>query len=406
MSNVSNLPFHNIVFCAGWMAKNMHSAFDYIFNSAEKDSTCAHVLADWGVQVDGKYIGGLSLRFDAIQTEKTKATNMMNLLYLHQKKYFGQRELKIFFASFVRFYPDFLCILKKETQGKFIQESNHPLVFKVKNICRDLQISDELFMIWHKEICNDFTKRNFMGLPVSSVDQETLVDGRSVVGTFRKVEKSSNASYAEIIMLKEKVDTLVSENSDLKRKFIEHESKMTRVLKTLLKNFNEIKEVVQNFSVYENNQNFLNEDAIYDEETEVLEGDNVNNNALDDISFDQIKIRIKTAHLKTLLFDYYDLRYEHAYEQLSSELKDNKLRSFTKRMKRIIDGIQSFQPSHLSYDKFKSRPGEPNKLMNWKLDLQTYNDLCYENIIEAFKEDNKGVASTNYFLNNYKKYKN
>ena len=47
-------------------------------------------------QLLSQYIGGLSPRFDAIQTEKTKATNMMNLLYLHQKKYFGQREFKIF----------------------------------------------------------------------------------------------------------------------------------------------------------------------------------------------------------------------------------------------------------------------------------------------------------------------
>ena len=36
LSNVSALPFQVIVFRAGWMVKNLHSAFDYIFNSKKR----------------------------------------------------------------------------------------------------------------------------------------------------------------------------------------------------------------------------------------------------------------------------------------------------------------------------------------------------------------------------------
>ena len=45
LSDDSSLPFQTIVFRAGWAVKNLHSAFDYIFNSHQKDDSCAHVLA-------------------------------------------------------------------------------------------------------------------------------------------------------------------------------------------------------------------------------------------------------------------------------------------------------------------------------------------------------------------------
>ena len=47
LSDIFNLPFQTLIFRCGWAAKNIHSAFDYIFNSMEKDDACAHALADW-----------------------------------------------------------------------------------------------------------------------------------------------------------------------------------------------------------------------------------------------------------------------------------------------------------------------------------------------------------------------
>ena len=58
------------VFRAGWMVKNVHSAFDYIFNSTKKDTTCAKVLAHWLVKVDDQYVGGIPPSGDDISHKK------------------------------------------------------------------------------------------------------------------------------------------------------------------------------------------------------------------------------------------------------------------------------------------------------------------------------------------------
>ena len=82
LSNVSSLPFQTIVFRAGWMVKNLHSAFDYIFNSLKKDDDCAHVLAGWMNQSDNKFQGGYSPRFEAIKTEPQQALLFLRALFL------------------------------------------------------------------------------------------------------------------------------------------------------------------------------------------------------------------------------------------------------------------------------------------------------------------------------------
>ena len=44
-----HLEFHTFVFRCGWMARNLHTAFDYIYNTQKKDSACARVLAGWKI---------------------------------------------------------------------------------------------------------------------------------------------------------------------------------------------------------------------------------------------------------------------------------------------------------------------------------------------------------------------
>ena len=129
LSDDSSLPFQTIVFRAGWAVKNLHSAFDYIFNSHQKDDSCAHVLAGWQEKDDNKYKGGFSPSFDAIQTHPEKAVKFTELLFIKQKGFLDREILKLLFASILRFYNDFEAVLLFEPTNKF--ESK--LVFFIYN---------------------------------------------------------------------------------------------------------------------------------------------------------------------------------------------------------------------------------------------------------------------------------
>lgn len=68
-----------IVFRAGWLAKNLHSAFDYIFNSMLKDEKCGKGLADWDEEDGLKHEGGYSPNFYAIATKVEKAEMFVDI---------------------------------------------------------------------------------------------------------------------------------------------------------------------------------------------------------------------------------------------------------------------------------------------------------------------------------------
>ena len=87
LADDSGLPFHTIVFRAGWLAKNLHTAFDYIFNSVKKDDSCGHVQGGWTEKLDGEYLGGISPDFGSIKTEVEKAKNFVKLLFFSQANF-------------------------------------------------------------------------------------------------------------------------------------------------------------------------------------------------------------------------------------------------------------------------------------------------------------------------------
>ena len=62
----THLQFHSFAFRSGWTVKNMHSAFDYIFNSVRKDMSCAKVLSGWTTIRNGEYNGGIPPTLDDI----------------------------------------------------------------------------------------------------------------------------------------------------------------------------------------------------------------------------------------------------------------------------------------------------------------------------------------------------
>ena len=114
LSNISSLPFHVIVFRAVWIVKNLHSTFDYIFNSMHKYDSCAHALAVWLKTINSKYQGGYTPNFESIKTEPDKAEMFLKFLFLKQKYYVDEKVLKLLLASILIFYQELEEFLDKE----------------------------------------------------------------------------------------------------------------------------------------------------------------------------------------------------------------------------------------------------------------------------------------------------
>ena len=76
-----NLSPHTFVRRCGFIAKNIHTMFDYFFNSDKQDVTCALTLAGWVHSVNGKVQGGISPDFSGIKTATEKLAPFARALF-------------------------------------------------------------------------------------------------------------------------------------------------------------------------------------------------------------------------------------------------------------------------------------------------------------------------------------
>ena len=194
LADDSALPFHTIVFHAGWLAKNLHTAFDYIFNSVKKDDSCGHVQGGWTEKIDGEYIGGISPDFGSIKTEIEKAKNFVKLLFFSQANFVDSSVLYLLFASILRFWPEFLMLLSKEPTNKFENE-NHPVVMKMKLTMQECDVSQKLFDVWMQEVTTDFIEKNWQSLPENQLREDVKADVRNVVSYLKRMERNTDACY-------------------------------------------------------------------------------------------------------------------------------------------------------------------------------------------------------------------
>ena len=99
--------------------KNLHSTFDYIFNSAHKDSSYTFVLSGWLETIDSVYQGGFSPTFEAIKTEPEKAELFLKFLFIKQKDFVDEKVLKLCLASILRFYQGFEELISLKSNKKY-----------------------------------------------------------------------------------------------------------------------------------------------------------------------------------------------------------------------------------------------------------------------------------------------
>ena len=125
-----HLDFHTFLFCCGWMARNLHTAFDYIFNNEKKDSACGKVLAGWlMVDSNGKRRGGYPSKTQ-MDHESDKFDSFVCFL-LFKDSTLNTEVAGILATTVLLFHDEFNSIIGNEPNGKWKQWQNHPFNQKI-----------------------------------------------------------------------------------------------------------------------------------------------------------------------------------------------------------------------------------------------------------------------------------
>ena len=154
------LEFHVFVFRCGWMVKNMHTAFDYLFNSAKKDRVCGKVLAGWSTCSDGSVHGGYPPSHLAIKNKRDKFEDFVRALFYHEH-YVRDGVKLIIAASLLRFLKDFEHLITRVPDGKFENKHDHPYVARIYQAAKDTDLTETDLIGWCEDINEDFIKKNF-----------------------------------------------------------------------------------------------------------------------------------------------------------------------------------------------------------------------------------------------------
>ena len=75
------LPPHAIVGRCGWVVKNIHTLYDYIFNSTRQDANAGKTLQGWIFSVAGEVLGGVPPDIRSIRTSAHKIPSFVRALF-------------------------------------------------------------------------------------------------------------------------------------------------------------------------------------------------------------------------------------------------------------------------------------------------------------------------------------
>jgi len=122
------LQFHQLVFRCGWATKNLHTAFDYIFNSEHKDSVCGKVLSKWNQKNHmGENIGGCPADASDVTTDKDLLNIFVENLFGNQKDYLQDVDVKnLLVGAIFLWEDDFIEILRKENRPETASDDSIP----------------------------------------------------------------------------------------------------------------------------------------------------------------------------------------------------------------------------------------------------------------------------------------
>ena len=121
-----HLDFHTFLFRRGWMARNIHTAFDYIFNNEKKDSACGKVLAGWlMVDSNGNIRGGGYPAKTKMDHEPNKFYSFVDFLF-YKDKHLATEVKRVISTGILLFHDEFNSTVQNEPNNKWTQWQQHP----------------------------------------------------------------------------------------------------------------------------------------------------------------------------------------------------------------------------------------------------------------------------------------
>ena len=152
-------------FRCGWMVRNMHSAFDYIFNTIKKDAKCGKVLAGWLANSAGEYLGGYPPTVDMIHHKKTDFIKFAEKLFIGDEH--TNNHVKVFLVcSLVFYYEDMVQVIKQCPNKKYDNIKKHAMICFIDGALRDVNCTEHDLKQWRIEIQKDFKEQNFSQLKI------------------------------------------------------------------------------------------------------------------------------------------------------------------------------------------------------------------------------------------------
>ena len=235
MSENGNLQFHQMVFRCGWATKNLHTAFDYIFNSVNKDSVCGKVLANWTTVSNGCILGSIPPTASSVCTNEEKMLEFIKLLYHHQIHIQNETIKKLLVGSILLWEDDFIDDIQKLPE----YESNilrHPFMAFIQKTKVQAGIVQTEWEMWKKEVKGAYVSSNFNALPLHTIKSLTgddvnnvLIDGRTVVESLSDIGQAVHNESTEVKALKTSINKMSFEITEVKSEFQYMKNKMNDI---------------------------------------------------------------------------------------------------------------------------------------------------------------------------------
>ena len=215
-----NLNIQIFVFRAGWMVKNMHTAFDYIVNTKKKDELCGKVIANWLMKMGDDYVGGVPPSGESIIHKKESYQPFVDELFASQSKLDGDFK-KMLTASILRWYEDLVSLVKEEPLGRFKEHYKHPFVARILKAAGDVGLREEDIVEWSKAVKKDFISKNCLAMPMSIVSDAYgqgnsnptdayIVDTRPMLQLMKDVSNTSAMTAMHNIRMSNEMNQLTS----------------------------------------------------------------------------------------------------------------------------------------------------------------------------------------------------